>query len=105
MNKPDLTLLFGIALLLVASGVALFSECWPDARQRERAESFQRLVGGLGFGPTLDLSGCAFGFDPRLDGSCAEERGPIPGGSYFCTRHASSIFFFPAMKPREVEEK
>ena len=55
-------------------------------------------MGGLGFGPALDLSGCAFSFDPRLDGCFAEERGPIPCGGAFCPRHACSVFFYPPLE-------
>jgi hypothetical protein len=88
----------GIVLLLLAgaSGAVLLEDSWP---RPPRGEAFQRLVGGLGFGPAVDLSDCAFGFDPRLDGSCALERGPVPGGGYFCPRHAGSVFFYPPLRP------
>ena len=58
------------------------------------SEGFQRLVGGLGFGPACDLSDCAFGFDPRLDGSCGEDFSPIPGGGCFCRCHAGAVMYY-----------
>ena len=45
-------------------------------------------------GPALDLSGCAFGLDPRLDGSCSEQSGPVPAGACFCPRHAESALYY-----------
>jgi hypothetical protein len=80
-----------IALLILAAAVGAILITESDSRDRRdrQAESFQRLVGGVGFGPALDLSGCAYGFDPRLDERCSEERGPIPAGDCFCPRHDS----------------
>jgi hypothetical protein len=89
-------------LLLAGAAVAVLAEEGHDPRDLSRGEEFQRLVGGLGFGPALDLSGCAFGFDPRLDGSCAWETGPLPGGACLCPRHAGSLFFYPP--PRRGED-
>jgi hypothetical protein len=94
-NFRSLVLFVALVLLASATAVVLFVE----SRQREpRAEAFQRLVGGLGFGPAVDLSGCAFGFDPRLDGSCSEDYGPVPGGACFCPRHAGSLFEYPSVR-------
>jgi hypothetical protein len=88
--------LLGFLLLLAsASGAVLVAEARLQRGREEHAAEFHRLVGGLGFGPTLELSGCAFGFDPRLDGSCAEEYCPLPGGTCFCPRHAGSILYYP----------
>jgi hypothetical protein len=84
-------------VLLLLTGAACAVAVGEQLAQRQRlaqTERFQRLLGGIGFGPAVDLSGCPFGFDPRLDGSCAEERGPIPGGSCFCPRHAGSLFYY-----------
>ncbi len=78
-----------VLLLLTAAFVSvLAAEAW---RPRPSSEPFQRVVGGLGFGPALTLDDCPFGFDPRLDGTCGADHGPIPGGSCFCPRHAGSI--------------
>jgi hypothetical protein len=95
---------FVILFLVGAAGGVLVSEHRAQARREEHEEAFQRLVGGLGFGPAVDLSGCAFGFDPRLAGSCAEEGGPIPAGACFCPRHAGSIFYYPPLKEKRKEE-
>jgi hypothetical protein len=95
--------LFLVLLLLAcAAGAVLAGEDLSRRSRPPRAEQFQRLVGGLGFGPALDLSGCAFGLDPRLDGACAEDRGPVPGGACFCPRHAGSVFEY-APPPRQGE--
>jgi hypothetical protein len=42
-------------------------------------------VGGLGGGAELDMSRCIHGFDPRLDGECGQDLGPIPAANPFCT--------------------
>ena len=97
MQSPGSALFFILLLLVGATGAVLVIENRKPPHQH-RAESFQHLVGGLGFGPALDLSGCAFAFDPRLDASCQEDLGPIPGGSWFCPRHAGSVFFYPPLK-------
>lgn len=80
--------LAAVALVTAAAGVAL----WTEAVRGDggRAAEFQRLIGGLGFGPALHLDGCAAGFDPRLDADCAWQRGPVPGGRCFCPRHAGA---------------
>src|SRR5215472_5359021 len=91
MESRGVGLLIVLLLLAGAAGAVLVTEARAH-RGEAHAEEFQRLVGGLGFGPALDLSGCAFGFDPRLDGGCAEDRGPVPGGACFCPRHAGSLF-------------
>ena len=80
------------------AGAVLLSEQLSQGRRQAHSEEFQRLVGGVGFGPAVDLSGCAFSFDPRLDGACAEECGAIPGGSCFCPRHAFSVFAYPSVR-------
>jgi hypothetical protein len=58
--------LLGTLALVLGAGVILLTEAGTQAAESARAEEFQRLVGGLGFGPAVDLSGCAFAFDPRL---------------------------------------
>lgn len=62
------------------------------------AESFQRLVGGLGFGPALDLSNCVSDFDPRLEGTCTMDYGPIAGGACFNSHRTSSVFVYPPLE-------
>jgi hypothetical protein len=100
-------LLLGLLLLTAGAAAALVIDAQGQRRREASAEEFQRLLGGLGVGPALDLSGCAFGFDPRLDGSCSEECGPIPGGACFCPRHAGSILYYPPLSrglPLDGEE-
>jgi hypothetical protein len=101
-NKGPVLLLALIGTLAGAAGVLLGVEDRLQRRQAGGAEEFQRLVGGLGFGPAVDLSRCAFSFDPRLCGSCPEDGGPIPAGAYFCPRHACSILFYPRLEGRSV---
>jgi hypothetical protein len=88
------TPLFFLLLLATAAAAAVLA-VEAAKPQAAHAEAFQRLVGGTGFGPALDLDGCAFGFDPRLDGSCGADHGPVPGGTCFCPRHACSVFAYP----------
>jgi hypothetical protein len=94
MESRGSALLVVLLLLTASAGAVLLAEDRAGRRRAAHAEPFQRLVGGLGFGPALDLSGCAFGLDPRLDGSCSEDCGPVPGGSCFCPRHAGSLFYY-----------
>jgi hypothetical protein len=84
-----------ILLLATLAGLVLALEARPtfdEARTRE----FHHLVGGLGFGPALDLENCEFSFDPRLCPGCSYDCGPIPGGRAFCPYHAGSIFDYHA---------
>lgn len=101
MTARAWALLVTLLLLAGASAAVLVAEEQRQRNSEGHAAEFQRLVGGLGFGPALDLSGCAFGFDPRLDASCAEEYAPLPGGACFCPRHAGSILYYPP-PPRSV---
>src|SRR5947207_15571524 len=101
MESGGSGLLLVLLLLSCAAGAVLVGEDLAQRRRPARAEQFQRLVGGVGFGPALDLSGCAFGLDPRLDGTCAEDFGPVPGGACFCPRHAGSVFFYPPLPGEE----
>jgi hypothetical protein len=96
MPARDTPLFFTLLLLAGTAATVLVGEEWARHRQ-DRAEGFQHLVGGLGFGPTLDLSDGAFGFDPRLEGAHAEDCGPVPGGACFCPRHAGSVFCYPPL--------
>jgi hypothetical protein len=83
-------LLAALALSCAAAGGAIAADPWfrrPEAAQRE----FQQLLGGLGCGPAVNLAECELAFDPRLDGACTADCGPIPGGHWFCGRHACSL--------------
>jgi hypothetical protein len=98
----------GLLLVLLLLAGASAAVLVAGDRRTPDSERFQRLVGGLGFGPALDLSGCAFGLDPRLDGSCSEESGPVPAGACFCPRHAESVLYYDPLTrgtPRPPEEE
>ncbi len=101
MESRGMGLLVVLLLLVAGAGAVLVREGRAQAQRQAHAEEFHRLTGGVGFGPALDLSGCAFGFDPRLDGTCAEDFGPVPGGACFCPRHAGSVFFYPPLPEAE----
>jgi len=94
MKSKGPSLLFAtIVTLLLGAGAVLVIDARAQQARQAKAEEFQRLVGGLGLGPAVDLSGCAFSFDPRVCPHCSENLGPIPGGFYFCPQHACSIFY------------
>ena len=97
-RSPYLLLAVTLALVLGAAAV-LVRDGSGQGRRDEQARAFQGLVGGLGLGPGLDLSRCAFNFDPRLCDGCPEDGGPIPGGACFCPRHGCSILFYPPLDP------
>jgi hypothetical protein len=97
MESRGTGLLIALLVLAGVTGAVLAVEAWGGQGRQRRAEEFQRLVGGLGFGPALDLADCPFGFDPRLDGACGEDRGPVPGGRCFCPRHAGAVLSYPPL--------
>lgn len=83
-----------ILLVLALAGGAGFVVTHGASRpERATAASrdFQRLVGGLGLGPALDLARCAPAFDPRVGATCPERVGPIPGGDVFSLDHATAV--------------
>lgn len=84
-----------ILLLSSAAATVLAMEARLQGGREKYTVEFQRLLGGFGFGPALDLSVCPFGFDPRLDSDCAQEYAPLPGGTCFCPRHAGSLLNYP----------
>ena len=93
-------LLLALVLALAASAAAvLVADPAAGRERRERAAEFQRLVGGLGFGPAADLARCAFSFDPRLCPGCPQDLGPIPAGAAFCPYHGCSILYYPPLDP------
>jgi hypothetical protein len=101
MRARSSFLLLALTMALVlGSAVVLGLEGAGDGRREEQARAFQGLVGGLGLGPGVDLSRCAFSFDPRLCDGCPEDTGPIPGGACFCPRHGCSILFYPPLDPQ-----
>jgi hypothetical protein len=87
-----------IALALTIAAVAILLEGQQTPTREARACEFQGLVGGLGLGPAVDLSRCAFSFDPRLCRHCPADVGPIPGGGCFCAEHGCSILYYRALQ-------
>jgi hypothetical protein len=82
-----------LIIVPVAAVVLVIADSIAPPRDHAHAEELQRLVGGLGCGPAVDLSRCAFSFDPRLCATCSLNHGPVPGGVYFCPQHACSILY------------
>jgi hypothetical protein len=95
MSKAPRLLFTLLLALAAAAGTVLAVGGRRPAAREERAREFQRLVGGLGFGPALDLEQCASSFDPRLGPACPNDCGPVPGGTFFCPQHACSILDYP----------
>ena len=106
MNSRSTTLIAcWIAASVSAAGLLVALDSLPAPERGDRAEEFQRLVGGLGCGPAVDLSRCGFSFDPRLCPDCPLNDGPIPGGIYFCPQHACSILYCPPLAPRREKRE
>jgi hypothetical protein len=99
-GKAEFLLLTAVLALACGAAAVLVADAAARSGRERKSEEFQRLVGGLGFGPALDLSRCAFGFDPRVCGRCPEETGPIPAGAYFCPHHGCSILCYPPLDAR-----
>jgi len=84
---------FGVATAsLAVLAAALVATPRSDARARRSLE-FQRLVGGLGAGPAVDLDACDPDFDPRVGAVCRGETAPLPGGGAFCPHRGGSALF------------
>jgi hypothetical protein len=94
-NAPRAVLAVILVLSCAAAAIVLIES--PDRHAGEGAD-FQRLMGGLGFGPALDLSRCANSFDPRLCPHCPADSGPVPGGGPFCPQHACSVLDYPPVE-------
>jgi hypothetical protein len=86
-----ITALVAAALLILGPGAR------PAPRHDDAARAFQRLVGGLGFGPSADLSDGPLDFDPRLDPGGAPDLGPLPAGGYVGPRGVTSVLYYPPL--------
>lgn len=96
---PRLILVSLIGLSAAASAIVL-AESRRNPVAAGRSREFQQMLGGLGFGPAIDLSRCTLAFDPRLGPMCESQFGPIPGGGFVCPHHACSVFdYSPAVEP------
>ncbi len=78
------------SLVLVAAAIVAAQ---PRSVAGPRSAEFQRIVGGLGAGPAIDLSVCAPDFDPRVADVCRGDLDPIPGGGAFCAHLGGSALF------------
>ena len=85
-------MLTGLIGLSLAACAIVVAESRRDPVSAGRSREFQQLVGGLGFGPAIDLSRCTLAFDPRLGPMCESQLGPIPGAGFVCPEHACSVF-------------
>lgn len=90
-----------VLALALGTGMLLLVDGGSSDVEGDRSQELQSLLGGLGFGPALDLSACEFSFDPRVGNRCSADQGPIPGATYFCSQHASSILYYPPLEPRD----
>ncbi len=102
MTFPRLILASLIGLTAAASAIVL-AESRRNPMAAGQSREFQQMLGGLGFGPAIDLSRCTLAFDPRLGPVCESQLGPIPGGGFVCPHHACSVFVdSPAVKALRV---
>lgn len=85
-----------LVVLVVTAGGFIVNDAATMPERRARAAEFQRLAAGLGFGPSVDLFGCEFSFDPRVCSHCEGRRETIAGDAYLCRHHAASVFSYPA---------
>ena len=94
-----LTSLIGLS---VAAGAVVLAESRRNPVAVDRSREFQQMLGGLGFGPAIDLSRCTLAFDPRIGPVCESQLSPIPGGGFVCPHHACSVFdYSPAVETPE----
>lgn len=86
-----------------AGGVVVQQSVSPDRAATRQAE-FQSLVQGLGFGASVDLAECEFGFDPRLRPACSQREGAVPGGFFLCAQHAGCVTSRHCLVPARMSE-
>ena len=77
-------------VMAVLSVAAVGSTLSGTSDHLAAARAFQELTGGLGGGPTVDLA-CPAHLDPRLDGECRFDAGPVPGGSLLFPRRGREL--------------
>jgi hypothetical protein len=101
-QRPQLLVSCCLAIaMLSAAGVVAMQDWLPAEGVAARRLEFQSLVGGLGFGSSVDLAQCVFSFDPRLQPNCSHLLGPIPGGSYLCPKHMGRATGYPHLLPAQ----
>ncbi len=105
MTGKGITLqVFGLLLLSMSAATAVVWSLGNHNVGRARNQEFQRLVGGLGTGPAVDLSSCPFSFDARLANGCRSDQGPIPGGVSYCREHGCSLFSCAQLHDPQAEK-
>jgi hypothetical protein len=101
-QRPQLLVSCCLAIsTLCAVGVIAVQNWLPQDGVVARRDEFQSLVGGLGFGATVNLSECAFSFDPRLRPNCSHIEGPIPAGFFLCPKHVGRVIGYPHLLPAQ----
>lgn len=98
-RDPSIRLLIVVAILVIAAGTAVGRCCRPASARPVASAGFQQLVGGLGFGPTVELSTCPVQFDPRLETTCNAHTGAIPAGGLLCPGCGRFLFSFSRGHP------
>lgn len=93
MKVRPFSLSFGLVILTLAAAGVVAIGALPNRDRQIRKQEFQHLLGGLGSGPSVDLSRCPFSFDARLACGCHADQGPIAGGVFFCPEHGCSILY------------
>jgi hypothetical protein len=86
-------ILAAIGGLAAASSAVLTAEGLGYNDSRILSRDFQMLLGGLGFGPRVNLAGCATCFDPRAEDRCWGS-GPLETGFTYCPEHSLSVFAY-----------
>ena len=95
MIPDSSTRLFAIVVILViAAGAAVGLSRQSVVAGVSDAARFQQLVGGLGFGSSVEMSTCAVQFDPRLEATCDAHTGPVPIGGLLCPGCGRFLFSF-----------
>jgi hypothetical protein len=98
MHPIKSILVLATIIILVSAALALLVvDAGMQPHRAERSEDFQRLVGGLGFGPALDLARCPAGFDPRLDSGGTDSDQILLGPARICPQQGGSIFHYPPL--------
>ena len=83
-----------VVILVIAAGAAVGLSRQSDVAGVSDAARFQQLVGGLGFGASVEMSTCAVQFDPRLEATCDAHTGPVPVGGLLCPGCGRFLFSF-----------
>jgi hypothetical protein len=91
-KSPEALALAVLALAFGAAG-AVASSASRRPEDAARSRRFQEAVGGLGLGPTVDLSRCEADFDPRVGHVCPGRHEPTPAGGAYCPHHPGSVLF------------